>query len=103
MAPVPIGNEKLGGAAGRSPDIETAAIIMSVLLFMAIILYGNLVLTGVAEERSSRVVEVLLARMQGRTRGPRRSRGCLAAGGLPSAVPPGAVSPGCGPVVLLLC
>jgi ABC-2 type transport system permease protein len=29
-------------------------------------LYGNLVLTGVAEEKSSRVVEVLLARMPAR-------------------------------------
>ena len=33
---------------------------------MAIVLYGNLVLTGVAEEKSSRVVEVLLARMPAR-------------------------------------
>jgi ABC-2 type transport system permease protein len=35
---------------------------MSTLL-VAIMLYGNLMLTGVAEEKSSRVVEVLLARM----------------------------------------
>ena len=52
--------------AGRSPDNGNAAIIMSMLLFMAIIVYGNLVLTGVAEEKSSRVVEVLLARMPAR-------------------------------------
>ena len=66
MAPVPVQNEQLGVTAGRSPDNANAAIIMSVLLFMAIILYGNLVLTGVAEEKSSRVVEVLLARMPAR-------------------------------------
>ena len=33
---------------------------------MAIVIYGNLVLTGVVEEKSSRVVEVLLARMPAR-------------------------------------
>jgi ABC-2 type transport system permease protein len=33
---------------------------------MAIFLYGNLVLTGVVEEKTSRVVEVLLARMPAR-------------------------------------
>ena len=66
MAPVPVENEKLGLVAGRNPDNEAAAMIMSVLLFLAIILYGNLVLTGVAEEKSSRVVEVLLARMPAR-------------------------------------
>jgi ABC-2 type transport system permease protein len=39
---------------------------MALLLFVAIIMYGQLVLTGVAEEKSSRVVEVLLARMPAR-------------------------------------
>ena len=66
VAPVPVENEQLGLVAGRSPDNEAAATIMSLLLLMAIMLYGNLVLTGVAEEKSSRVVEVLLARMPAR-------------------------------------
>ena len=66
MAPVPVSNEQLDVTAGRSPDNAAAAQIMSMLLFTAIILYGNLVLTGVAEEKSSRVVEVLLARMPAR-------------------------------------
>ena len=66
MAPVPVQNEKLDMTAGRSPANGNAAIIMSALLFLAIVLYGNLVLTGVAEEKSSRVVEVLLARMPAR-------------------------------------
>ena len=39
---------------------------MSILLLVAIIAYGNLVLTGVAQEKGSRVVEVLLARMPAR-------------------------------------
>ena len=66
MAPVPVQNEQLDMTAGRSPANGNAAIIMSALLFLAIVLYGNLVLTGVAEEKSSRVVEVLLARMPAR-------------------------------------
>ena len=66
MAPVPVQDEKLDMTAGRSPDNGNAAIIMSALLLMAIVVYGNLVLTGVAEEKSSRVVEVLLARMPAR-------------------------------------
>ncbi|MBO0815353.1 MAG: ABC transporter permease [Actinobacteria bacterium] len=67
MAPVPVQNQELGIVTGRSADNEAAAAVMSVLLLMAIIVYGNLVLTGVAEEKSSRVVEVLLARMPART------------------------------------
>ena len=66
MAPVPVQNQQLDMTAGRSPHNGNAAIIMSMLLLLAIVLYGNLVLTGVAEEKSSRVVEVLLARMPAR-------------------------------------
>ena len=58
---------------GRSPNDELAAIVMTVLLLMAITTYGNLVLTGVVEEKASRVVEVLLARMPARTCWPARS------------------------------
>ena len=67
VAPVPVDNEELGITAGRSPDDEAAAAVMSILLLMAILTYGNLVLTGVVEEKSSRVVEVLLVRMPART------------------------------------
>jgi len=66
VAPVPIENEQLGIAAGRSPDDEAAAYVMSLLLLVALATYGQLVLTGVAQEKSSRVVEVLLARMPAR-------------------------------------
>jgi ABC-2 type transport system permease protein len=67
VTPVPIENVELGVTAGRSPDDGTAAILMTALLLMAIFVYGNLVLTGVAEEKQSRVVEVLLARIPSRT------------------------------------
>ena len=66
VAPVPVENVELGLVAGRSPENETAAVVMAILLLLAIVTYGNLVLTGVVEEKSSRVVEVLLARMPAR-------------------------------------
>lgn len=65
-APVQIDNEELGIVAGRSSDDETAAYIMSILLLLALATYGQLVLTGVVQEKSSRVVEVLLARLPAR-------------------------------------
>jgi ABC-2 type transport system permease protein len=66
IAPVPVENVEIGLAEGRSPDDGTTAILISALLLMAIFLYGNLVLTGVVEEKSTRVVEVLLARVPAR-------------------------------------
>jgi ABC-2 type transport system permease protein len=66
-APVPIESDELGIAAGRSPDDETAAYVMSILLLIAIAAYGQLVMTGVVQEKSSRVVEVLLARLPARS------------------------------------
>jgi ABC-2 type transport system permease protein len=66
LAPVPVESVQIGTAPGRSADDETAAALMTVALLMAVIIYGNLVLTGVVEEKSSRVVEVLLARVPAR-------------------------------------
>ena len=66
LAPVSVTSVELGQVAGRSPDDETAAFIMTLLLFMTIATYGAMVLSGVVEEKSSRVVEVLLARIPAR-------------------------------------
>ncbi len=66
IAPVPVTNVHIGHVAGRSTDDETAAFVMTVLLFMAIATYGVMVLSGVVEEKATRVVEVLLARMPAR-------------------------------------
>jgi ABC-2 type transport system permease protein len=66
VAPVPVTNVELGQVAGRSPDDETAAFILTVVLFGAISTYGAMVLSGVVEDKSSRTVEVLLARMPAR-------------------------------------
>src|SRR5436305_123823 len=65
-APVPDANVEIGRVAGRTRDDETAAFIMTVLLFLTITTYGAMVLSGVVEEKASRVVEVLLARMPAR-------------------------------------
>jgi ABC-2 type transport system permease protein len=66
VAPVRLRTVELGHVPGRSRDDETAAFIMTVLLFMTIATYGAIVMSGVVEEKSSRVVEVLLARMPAR-------------------------------------
>lgn len=66
VEPVPVTNVELGQVEGRSADDENAAFIMTLVLFVAISTYGAMVLTGVVEEKSSRTVEVLLARMPAR-------------------------------------
>ena len=66
LAPVPVRSIELGPAAGRSPGDETAVLVMTAVLFFCISIFGSLVLTGVLEEKSSRVVEVLLARVPAR-------------------------------------
>jgi ABC-2 type transport system permease protein len=66
-APVTIESVQLGRVVGRTTDDEMAALIMNVVLLMVIATFGALVLTGVVEEKSSRVVEVLLARVRPRT------------------------------------
>ena len=67
VAPVPVENVEIGLAEGRRAEDGTAAILITAMLLMAIFLYGNLVLTGVVEEKSSRVVEVLLTRVPSRS------------------------------------
>jgi ABC-2 type transport system permease protein len=66
VGPVPVASIELGRVEGRSADDETAAFLMTMVLFFAISTFGAMVLTGVVEEKSSRTVEVLLARMPAR-------------------------------------
>ncbi len=66
IAPVSILNVELGSGAGATSDDEAAGLLMTIALFVTIATYGNLVLAGVVEEKASRVVEVLLARMPAR-------------------------------------
>jgi ABC-2 type transport system permease protein len=67
VEPVPLTSTEIGQVAGRSPDDESAALIMSIVLFWAISTYGAMVMSGVVEEKSSRTVEVLLARVPARS------------------------------------
>jgi len=62
LTPVPVANVQLGSVAGPSPGDEMAVLVMTVVLFFGISVFGQMVLTGVLEEKASRVVEVLLAR-----------------------------------------
>lgn len=67
VAPVRVRSVELGQVAGRTPDDETATYVLSLVLFLSVSVYGGMVLTGVVEEKSSRVVEVLLARIPARS------------------------------------
>jgi ABC-2 type transport system permease protein len=67
LTPVPVTNVQLGPVAGRGPGDQTAALVMMIVLLLAFSTYGGLVLTGVVEEKASRVVEVLLARIPARS------------------------------------
>lgn len=67
LAPPSVSNVELGQVAGRSAGDENAAFIMTLVLFGAISTFAAMVLTGVVEEKSSRTVEVLLARMPARS------------------------------------
>ena len=66
LAPVTVTSAELGHVAGRSPGDETAVMVMTLVLFFCISVFGAMVLSGVLEEKSSRVVEVLLARIPAR-------------------------------------
>jgi ABC-2 type transport system permease protein len=66
LAPVPVASVELGSVAGRSPSDETAVVVMTGVLLFCISVFGQMVLTGVLEEKASRVVEVLLARIPAR-------------------------------------
>ena len=62
LAPVQVTNTELHGASQRTARLIIAEVGI-VLLYLAITLYGSYVLTGVVEEKSSRVAEVLLSRV----------------------------------------
>ena len=59
-------NQQFGAAPGRSPDDETVALVTAQLLMICITTFGALVLSGVVEEKASRVVEVRPTRVSAR-------------------------------------
>ena len=67
LTPVRVTNVSLSKVAGRTNGDENATAVMIGLLLLTISVYGGLVLGGVVEEKATRVVEVLLARVSART------------------------------------
>ena len=67
LSPVSVSNVELSAVAGRTSADQTATVVMTGLLLLTMSVYGGLVLGGVVEEKSSRVVEVLLARIPARS------------------------------------
>jgi ABC-2 type transport system permease protein len=63
LAPVKVTSTELHAASQRTARTIIAEVGI-VLLYLAITFYGSYVLTGVVEEKSSRVAEVLLSRVQ---------------------------------------
>ena len=63
LAPVTVVTTQLHPDNGRAARTVVAYVGL-ILLFLAISVYGGYVLTGVVEEKSSRVVEVLLSRLR---------------------------------------
>lgn len=66
LAPVAMSNDVLGTVAGVDDNAKAVAFWAVVLLFVAVSVYGQMVLTGVVQEKQSRVAEVLLSRMRPR-------------------------------------
>lgn len=66
LVPVTLTSRTIGTARTADQDAETVALIAVGALFVAISFYAGFVLTGVVQEKSSRVAEVLLARMPAR-------------------------------------
>ncbi len=62
LAPVRVTVTQLHSQSQRTARVITADVGV-ILMFMAISVYGGYVLTGVVQEKSSRVVEVLLSRL----------------------------------------
>ena len=66
LAPVPLAARRLAATSGIGDKATDVAIVAAVLVFIAVSIYGNTVLTGVAQEKSTRVAEVMLARIRPR-------------------------------------
>ncbi len=62
LTSAPLGVRSLSGAEPEENDKRTVIAFGGLMLmYMAVLLYGSLTLTGVTEEKTNRVVEVLLA------------------------------------------
>lgn len=66
LVPVTLTSRSIGTASNADEDANTVGFIAVGALFMMISFYAGFVLTGVVQEKSNRVAEVLLARMPAR-------------------------------------
>lgn len=66
LVPVALTSKTIGAAHTTDSESNTVAFIAVGALYMAISFYAGFVLTGVVQEKSNRVAEVLLARMPAR-------------------------------------
>ena len=66
LVPVTLTSRSIGTASNADEDANTVGFITVGALFMMISFYAGFVLTGVVQEKSNRVAEVLLARMPAR-------------------------------------
>lgn len=64
LAPVTLDSRVLEVGGVQTEGRQMLALAVALLLLVTISTYGNYVLTGVVEEKASRVVEVLLARLE---------------------------------------
>ena len=66
LVPVTLTSRSIGSASNADEDANTVGFITVGALFMMISFYAGFVVTGVVQEKSNRVAEVLLARMPAR-------------------------------------
>jgi ABC-2 type transport system permease protein len=66
LAPITLTDRRLAASSGVGENATEVALIAAILVFATVSIYGSTVLTGVAQEKTSRVAEVLLARIRPR-------------------------------------
>ena len=64
LSPVPLVNRSLEAPNPETEPRRITAMAGSILLYAAILMFGQFVMLGVLEEKSNRVVEVVLSRVQ---------------------------------------
>ena len=66
LAPIALAERRLAAGSGLGENATDVGMIAMILVFLTVSIYGNTVLTGVAQDKSTRVAEVLLARIRPR-------------------------------------
>ena len=64
MTPAPLATRSLERPTRQPRPCRIAGLVGAFLMYMAILMFGQFVMLEVLEEKSSRVVEVVLSRVQ---------------------------------------